>query len=119
MAIPDYQTLMLPVLQFLADRLPHSLADIRAKIADNLKLTEAEIAERQPSGYQTLFSNRIAWAVQFLKAAGLITAEVRGVYKLTEKGDLYTPDKPARHHGKDASTVPGVSRIRGQECDII
>ncbi|MGJ5813667.1 restriction endonuclease [Paludibaculum fermentans] len=86
MPIPDYQSLMFPVLQLLGDLELHPLADLRSSIAHDLKLTDEELAARQDSGAQTLFANRMAWAVQYLKSAVLIQAATRGVYKITDRG---------------------------------
>jgi len=63
MPIPDYQSLMLPVLRLAADRKAHSLAQIRECIASELQLPDDELAERLASDSQTVFANRIAWAV--------------------------------------------------------
>lgn len=85
MPIPDYQSLMLPVLRLLGDR-PHSLAELRQRIADDLNLTDEELTERVASDSQTLFANRIAWAVQYLKSAGATRTVRRGVYEITDRG---------------------------------
>ena len=86
MPIPDYQSLMLPVLRGLADRNEHSVAQVREAIAADLKLSEVELAERLASDTTTVFVNRIGWAVQYLKAAAAIKAVRRGVYAITERG---------------------------------
>jgi restriction system protein len=66
MPIPDLQFLMLPVLRFARDRKEHSLAEFRQNISAELNLSEQELAERLASDSQTVFANRIAWAVQYL-----------------------------------------------------
>lgn len=85
---------MLPVLRLVEDHEKHPLAEIREKIAEELKLSDEELAARQASGSQTLFANRIAWAVQYLKSAALIEAVSRGVYKLTDRGVSILNAKP-------------------------
>src|SRR5262245_40798275 len=72
MAIPDYQTLMLPVLHRLADGNEHALRDVVAQLADQYRLTPEERRELLPSGTQPTFNNRVAWAKTYLKKAGLI-----------------------------------------------
>jgi restriction endonuclease Mrr len=69
MPIPDYQSLMLPVLRFARDRKEHSVAESRQSISAEFNLSEQELAERLASDSQTVFANRIGWAVQYLKAA--------------------------------------------------
>jgi restriction system protein len=64
MPSPDYQSLMPPVLRVLGDGQEHPLAEMRRRIATELDLTEEELTERFASGVQTVFTNRIAWAVQ-------------------------------------------------------
>jgi restriction system protein len=61
MAIPDYQTLMLPLLQIAADGREHSLSEARDVLADQFELTPDERTQLLPSGRQTLFGNRVAW----------------------------------------------------------
>jgi len=86
MPIPDYQSLMLPVLRVTRDQQEHSLAGIREQVANQIQLSPEEESQRLASGSQTVYSNRIAWAVQYLKAAGAIEPVKRSVYKITERG---------------------------------
>ena len=69
--IPDYQTLMLPVLEACAEGVV-STRDVTAKLADRFELTDAEREQLVPSGRQATFSNRINWAKTYLKQAGLV-----------------------------------------------
>ena len=86
MAIPDYQSLMLPVLQTLADRDEVSIAETREQVAARLKLSDEDLAERPPSGRQSTFINRVrtSWAVAYLSMAGLVD-------NLTSEGHVYRP----------------------------
>lgn len=72
MAIPDYQTCMLPFLQHLADGAEHTLRDAEESLAEHFNLTPAERAELLPSGQQGIFKNRIGWARTYLKKAALL-----------------------------------------------
>jgi restriction system protein len=74
MPIPDYQSLMLPVLRLLQDRKEHSVSEMRQRIANQLGLAEEELSERLASDTTTVFMNRVGWAVQYLKSAGAIRA---------------------------------------------
>src|ERR1035438_3152044 len=94
MPIPDYQSLMLPVLQQLSDRKEHSVAQMRQHIASDLKLSNEELAERLASDTTTVFVNRIGWAVQYLKAAGAVKSIRRGVYEITDRGLSLLKGKP-------------------------
>jgi restriction system protein len=68
MAIPDYQTLMLPVLQSGAAG-EVSVRDAIDRLAKEFKLTDAERAELLPSGKQAIFTNRVQWAKTYLVKA--------------------------------------------------
>lgn len=85
---------MLPVLQSVSDELEHALAEIRSRIASRLQLTDVEMTERLASGSQTVFANRIAWAVQYLKSAEALESVMRGVYKITPKGKALLEGSP-------------------------
>jgi restriction system protein len=78
MAIPDYQTPMLPLLQIAADGREHSLSEAREVLADQLELTANERIQLLPSGRQTLFGNRVAWAKTYLQLTGISISARRG-----------------------------------------
>jgi restriction system protein len=87
MPVPDFQTLMLPVLCEFADGAEHATKDIKRRVADRLQLTPADIAELVPSGGQTRLANRVAWAHVYMKRAGLLGSARRGVYRITARGE--------------------------------
>jgi restriction system protein len=86
MAIPDYQTIMLPLLKFASDGQEHRFRDSVNALADDFQLTEEERKELLPSGQQPLFPNRVGWARLYLVKAGLLEATRRGYFKITEQG---------------------------------
>ncbi len=94
MPIPDYQSLMLPVLRVAEDHKEHAVSAMRQRIANELNLSDDETAERLASDSQTIFANRIGWAVQYLKSAAAIRAVRRGVYQITERGSLLLKSQP-------------------------
>jgi restriction system protein len=96
MTLPDFQTVMLPVLQQLADGTEHKHAHLLAQISDHFKLTEEERAKLLPSGGQTVISNRVGWSRTYLKKAGLLTTPSRGVAVITEEGQKLLAKKPDR-----------------------
>ena len=85
---------MLPVLQALADQQAHPLGEIRAQIAGRLQLSEGELAERLASGSRSVFADRIAWAVQFLKSAVMIERVTKAVYRITARGTALLENNP-------------------------
>ena len=72
MAIPDFQSVMRPVLATVQDGAPLALNELRERVADQFQLTEDERKERLPSGNQTVINNRVGWARTYLNKAGLL-----------------------------------------------
>lgn len=83
--IPDYQSLMLPVLQEGAQA-EVSTRDVIERLAERIGLTEAEREHLLPSGKQRTFDNRVFWAKGYLKQAGLVQYTKRGYYQATAEG---------------------------------
>lgn len=84
--IPDFQSLMLPVLKYLGDGEGYSSKDLLTKIITDFKLTDEEINQRLPSGPSRVIANRIGWALSYLKQSDLIQSTRRGFYQITETG---------------------------------
>lgn len=86
MAIPDFQSVMRPVLAAVADGMPVALSLLREQVANSFQLTEAEFQERLPSGKQTVINNRIGWARTYLNKAGLLHIPAKGMVQITDRG---------------------------------
>src|SRR3990172_5835551 len=86
MAIPDFQSVMLPLMRYCADGKEHAISETTDALADQFKLTVEERKALLPSGVQEIFRNRVAWAKSHLKMAGLLANPKRGIYKITERG---------------------------------
>lgn len=85
MTIPDFQTIMLPFLQFSSDGRIHNFLEAVDALAKEFKLTPEEIDTLIPSGQQR-FANRVGWAKTYLKKAGLIDYPQRGHFQITQRG---------------------------------
>lgn len=96
MPIPDYQTVMLPLLQLLSDDAEHSMKDIVPKLGKQFKLTEEEMSILLPSGGSLLFASRVGWARTYLKRAGLVDSPKRAVLVITERGKKVLGGKPSK-----------------------
>jgi restriction system protein len=96
MPIPDYQSIMLPLLRFLADQQEHSLREAIDSLADQFKLSEAERRELLPSGQQPVFHNRVGWARTYMKKALLLESTRRGFFRITQRGLRVLKQSPAR-----------------------
>ena len=84
--IPDYQTIMLPLLRRLSDGREHKLTDLREDLGKEFKLTDNELKELLPSGTQPIFNNRVGWARAYLKKAGLLDSPKRASSIITPRG---------------------------------
>ncbi|PLV59913.1 restriction endonuclease [Thermotoga sp. KOL6] len=84
--IPDYQTIMLPLLEFASDGKEHSRREAIDYLAGKFGLTEEERKIMLPSGQQTIFESRVGWAKVYLTKAGLLCTTRRGYFKITERG---------------------------------
>lgn len=95
MPIPDYQTLMLPLLTFAQDGAEHSNREAIDVVAVQFNLTDEERRELLSSG-QAVFENRLGWARTYLKKAGLLKATRRGYFQITQEGSAALSARPAR-----------------------
>ncbi|MFA7350920.1 MAG: restriction endonuclease [Methylotenera sp.] len=86
MAIPDFQTLMLPTLKALDDGYEHPFKDVVEVLANEFKLTQEELSEMLPSRRARTFYNRVAWAKFYLKKAGLVSQTKRSYLSITKLG---------------------------------
>ena len=86
MPVPDYQSFLLPVVRAMGDGEIHSKAEIREATAQVLRLTDADLKELLPSGAQTVFENRIGWAMTYLTKAGLLQRPNQAHYQITQRG---------------------------------
>ena len=96
MPIPDFQSLMLPVLKALSGGVEMPISKVRVYVADTEGLTTEDVRELLPSGRQQVFTNRIAWAVTHMSRAGLVEKVRRSVYRLTKEGERLLAQAPTR-----------------------
>lgn len=94
MAIPDFQSLMLPLLTYAGDGKEHSVREAIGALADQFGLTSEERSELLPSGRQATFDNRVGWARTYLKKAGLLTSPKRSYFQITERGRSILAQNP-------------------------
>jgi len=93
--IPDYQSLMLPVLRAAASG-EVRIGDVVQQLADELNLDTDARAVLLPSGGQTLFGNRVHWAKTYLSKAGLVEGTRRGHFRITDRGLGALAQNPGR-----------------------
>ncbi len=95
MAIPDYQSIMLPLLKLLKDEKEHSLREVSDKLANVFNLSDDELKALLPSGQQAIFMNRVGWARTYLKKASLIELTKRSFFKISKRGIEVLKQNPA------------------------
>jgi restriction system protein len=86
MAVPDFQSLMIPVLRAVADGKTYTAAEVNNRVAKDLLLTEADLAELLPSGKNHVFYNRVNWAKYYLFRAGLVSQPRRALWEINQRG---------------------------------
>ena len=114
--IPDYQTLMRPVLE-CASSGEVRISDVVEQLANKFGLTADERAALLPSGKQTTFANRVHWAKSYLKQAGLVEITRRGQFKITDKGRAALADKAANINTSYLEQFEDFQSFRGRVHD--
>jgi restriction system protein len=92
--IPDFQTLMLPLLNFISDGNEYRMRVVEENLAGQFNLTTEELSELLPSGTDYIFKNRVGWAKTYMKKAGLINSYKRGCITISERGKQIINTKP-------------------------
>jgi restriction system protein len=112
MTIPDYQSLMLPLLKFLSDEQEHKTREAVEKLSDEFNLSEEERKELLPSGQQPIIDNRVGWARTYMLKAGLLSAPRRGYIKITPKGLEVLKQNPEKINVKFLEQFPDFIEFR-------
>lgn len=92
--IPDFQSIMLPLLRLLENGRPYPMAEVVLKLTHHFGLSDEDLRLKVPSGQQPMFKNRVTWAISYLKNAGLLRYAQRGVYQITDSGKATLQENP-------------------------
>ncbi len=114
MNIPDFQTLMLPVLR-IAAKDEVKISDVVERLANEFNLSSEERAQLLPSGRQTTFANRVHWAKSYLGKAGLVELTKRAHFRITDRGREVLSAPPERIDIKYLNQFPGFQKSREAE----
>jgi restriction system protein len=106
MAVPDYQSFLLPLLQLLEDGQTYSVRTIYDVLADRLQLSEVDRQQLLPSGQQKTYENRIGWATTHLKKAYLVGKPKRGQVIITDRGRTLLAQRPKKITAKSLQIFP-------------
>ena len=86
MSVPDFQSFFKPLLEIASDKKEHSLNEARKIISEQMKLSEEDLKELLPSGNQTKFENRVAWAKSYFIQAKVFESSRRAYFNITDRG---------------------------------
>jgi restriction system protein len=115
MPVPDFQTIMLPLLEQFRDGKEHGLHEVLNCLENVFKLTEEDLSELLASGKQTIFYNRVGWARTYLSKSGLLEMTRRSYYKITERGRDVLLSSPSRIDMKYLERFPEYIMFRDGE----
>jgi restriction system protein len=96
MPIPDYETIMLPLLRFMSDGEEHAMREVIEHLANEFNLSDDERKTLLPSGGTFKFATRVSWARTYLKKAGLLESPRRAYIQITDRGKSVMAKNPAR-----------------------
>lgn len=118
MTVPDYQSIMLPLLKFAADRNEHSLNEATETLAQQFHLDDQDRKELLPSGKQRKFDNRVHWARTYLAKANLIIPTGRSKFRLAEQGARVLKENPPQINVKYLEQFPEFIEFRNKSNKI-
>jgi restriction system protein len=113
-AIPDFQTIMRPLLSSLEDGQAHTITEVRDRLADQFSLSEDDLEARLPSGRAKTFMNRVGWATTYLYRTGLIERPKRSVYRITPRGREILSQQPSRIDLNVLAQFPELQEFRAR-----
>ena len=112
MPIPEFQSLMLPLLKKCEDKNEYTNQQAIEALGRQFQLSDDELAAMLPTGQQTVFTNRVAWARSYLRMAGLLENKRRGVFQITDRGLMTLSDNPPRIDIKYLMRFPEFAQTR-------
>lgn len=107
MSIPDYQTLMIPILKVCSDGKDHQTRSLVEQFVSEFGLSEDERTQLTSSGKVTVLRSRVGWARSYLKKAGLISYPSRGYTRITDEGLKVFRGNPDGINSKMLKKYPG------------
>ena len=106
MAVPDFQSLILPLLKIAGDGNEHSLNEAFEILAQQFGLSNQDRKEMLPSGKQRKFDNRVGWARTYLIKALLLSSAGRSKFRITERGMNVLKNNPTSINTKFLKQFP-------------
>lgn len=119
MPIPDFQTVMLPLLKSLQDGNDYGYRELIESSAEHFQLTPEDRKELIPSGRARAFDNRVGWACTHLKKAGLIEAPRRAVFRILPRGEKVLAENPSEINNRFLSQFEEFVEFRAKKSDVV
>ena len=94
--IPDFQSIMLPLLKITGDKKEHTIQEVRDLLAKHFNLSEEERSELLSKSKQQRFNNRVGWARTYLGKGGLLEYGKVGSFMITDRGLKVLQEKPSK-----------------------
>src|SRR2546430_17380619 len=113
MTIPNFQSLMLPLLKFTTNKKKHTAHETTDSLSQLFQLSDEEKEQLLPSGQQTIIGNRVYWALTHLKHAGILESTRRGYFKISQRGLGVLQHNPSRIDLRFLSQFPEYLEFRG------
>ncbi|PZO39628.1 MAG: restriction endonuclease [Pseudanabaena frigida] len=113
MSIPDFQTIMLPLMQLTGDGREHSFRESVEYLAKFFNLSEDDRKELLLSGQQPTFDNRVGWTKTHLLKAGLLESPRRSVFQITTRGKEVLSQNPPLINAKFLKLFPEYQAFTG------
>ncbi len=116
MAIPDFQSLMLPALRYVASK-PGEVP-VRAvsdALAKEFNLTEEDLNILLPSGRAPQFYNRVQWAITHMRKAAVFATPRRACVSITQRGRDVLAKNPKRVDLRLLSEFPEYQEFRAKK----
>jgi restriction system protein len=114
MTVPDFQSIMLPLLQAVADGKEYRATELIAHMVQHFRLSEEDQSEMLASGNGTVLYSRVQWAKTFLKQAGLLHSPSRGTVRITDAGQGVLREPPSRIDVGFLSRYPSFQAFRAR-----
>lgn len=111
MPVPDYETLMLPVLRLIASG-AKNVADCLPSLKTEFSISDEEARQLIPSGRITVLQSRAHWARTYLAKAGLLQSPKRNFHVVTERGRQLLATDPQRIDNKLLDQFAGFNEWR-------
>jgi restriction system protein len=118
MSVPDYQAILLPLMQLASDGKEHSFRESIEYAAKFLKISDDDRKTLLPSGTQSTFDNRVGWAKTHLLKAKLLESPRRSIFQITTRGREVLSHKPPKINVKFLKQFPEYLEFCGVNTTI-